>query len=90
MHNVDEGVPVHQHRWYLEFGFSDVQGHRHRETRTSVHRTHHACDKSVYTPAFFHQRNQRRDTAFVISRMPKMRKDHLLKRFNLVLQSHQV
>ena len=55
---------------------------------TAVHRSHHACYESVNAPRLFNERDESRNSAFVIVGVSEVRKDSLLERIDLILQSH--
>lgn len=55
-----------------------------------MHSSQHARDKLVDAITLLNQRHKRRDAALVVTNVPEVRKDQLLKLLNLVLQSHQV
>jgi hypothetical protein len=57
---------------------------------TSVHSPQHRSNEAIDPPAFLNERNEGRNAAFVIGRIPEVREDDTLERFNLVLKTHQV
>lgn len=57
---------------------------------TAVKGAKHARDELVDSITLMYKRNQRRDSAFVIADIAKVRKDELLELLNLVLQDHEI
>lgn len=57
---------------------------------TTVKGPKHACNELVDSITLMYKRNQRRDAAFVIADIAKVRKDELLELLNLVLQYHEI
>lgn len=55
-----------------------------------MHCSQHARNELVNSITLLHQRYQRRDSALIVSARLEMRENELLKRIDLVLQSHKI
>ena len=55
-----------------------------------MHCSQHASDEFVNTIAFLYQRDQCRDSAFVVCSTSKMRENELLEGIDLILECHEI
>lgn len=55
-----------------------------------MHSSQHARDESVNAPTLFYERDQCRDTTFIIGGVPEVGEDNPLERFDLILKTHKI
>lgn len=55
-----------------------------------MHGTEHACNEPVDAPTLLHEGYKRRYPTFVVRGVTEVSENHLLKRVDLVLKTHEV